>query len=96
MAHGAGSWTKDLKVKEESMLAWGWLEVESDGTLNTHRIALVFDLAGVWLHLGVISCYKLIQVLVDADGCNGISHASGLVGADGSRVPEGTDDKTIA
>lgn len=96
MTHGAGGWTKDLEVNEESMLVLEWLEIDSDGTLNTHRIAFVFDLAGVWLNLGVIPCDELIQVLVDADGCNGISHASGLVGADGSCVPKGTDDKTIA
>lgn len=66
------------------------------GKWKTHRIAFIFDLAGAWLNLGVISRYELIQVLVDADGCNGISHASGLIGPDGSCVPKGADDEAIA
>lgn len=64
--------------------------------METHRIALVFDLAGIWLNLGVESGHEVIQVLVDVDGRNGESHASGLIGADGSAVSEWTNDETIA
>lgn len=64
--------------------------------METHRIALVFDLAGIWLNLGVEGGQKVIQVLVDVDGCDGESHASGLVGAYGSAISEWTDDETIA
>lgn len=63
--------------------------------MKTHRIAFVLDLARVRLNLGMISCDELIKILVNVDGCNGISHASGLVGADGSRVSKGADDKAI-
>jgi hypothetical protein len=64
--------------------------------VETHRIALVFDLAGIWLDLGVESGHKVIQVLADVDGRDGESHASGLVGANGSAVSKWTDDETIA
>lgn len=64
--------------------------------METHRIALVFDLAGIWLNLGVESGHEVIQVLVDVDGCDGESHASGLVGANGSAVSERTNDEAIA
>lgn len=64
--------------------------------METHRIALVFDLPGIWLNPGVKSGHELIQVLVDVDGRDGESHASGLVGANGSAVSKWTDDETIA
>jgi hypothetical protein len=64
--------------------------------VETHRIALVFDLAGIWLNLGVESGHELVQVLVDVDGRDGESHASGLVRANGSAVSKRTDNEAIA
>lgn len=106
MAHGAGLRTKNLKIAKEANeneCQYGrdpdkesGVQSGESGEVKTHRIALVFDLAGIWLNLGVESGHELIQVLVDVDGRDGESHASGLVGANGSAISKRTDDETIA
>lgn len=58
-------------------------------------MALVFDLAGVQMHLGVVSCNKVVQVLVVVDGRHGLSKAALLRWAL-SLTPDRADDQAIA